>query len=79
MSEPGNVFDAVQISARRAGARGEIPVGAVVVDSADKIVGEGQNSRVLLSDPTGHAEIIALRDAGRSLGDWCVGDFVMKP
>ncbi len=49
-------------------ADGEVPVGAVLVlDGA--IVGEGWNRNIALSDPTAHAEIGALRDAGRRLGN----------
>lgn len=56
--------------ARAAGERGEVPVGAVVVDPAGEIAGEGSNRTRELADPTGHAEILALREAGRRLGDW---------
>ena len=49
--------------------RGEVPVGAVVgLDGA--IVGEGFNQPIGTSDPTAHAEIVALRDAGRRLGNY---------
>jgi tRNA(adenine34) deaminase len=51
--------------AREAGARGEVPVGAVVVrDGA--IIGRGGNAPIAASDPTAHAEIAALREAGRA-------------
>ncbi len=50
--------------ARRASALGEVPVGAIVVVQ-DKLVGEGFNSPISLTDPTAHAEIQALRDAAR--------------
>ena len=59
--------------ARAASARGEVPVGAVVVrDGA--IVGRGGNAPILHSDPTAHAEIAALRDAGRALGNYRLPD-----
>ncbi len=55
--------------ARAARSRGEVPVGAVVVrDGA--IVGRGGNAPIAESDPTAHAEIAALREAGRSLGNY---------
>jgi tRNA(adenine34) deaminase len=55
--------------ARAAGARGEVPVGAVVVrDGA--VIGRGGNAPIAASDPTAHAEIAALRDAGRALGNY---------
>jgi len=50
--------------ARRAQAEGEVPVGAVVVNETG-LLGEGWNRNIGLSDPTAHAEIIALREAGR--------------
>ena len=55
--------------ARRAGAAGEVPIGAVVAfDGA--IVGRGFNQPVGSSDPTAHAEIVALRDAARRVGNY---------
>lgn len=51
--------------AQNAEAEGEIPVGAVLVDVNGKIVGEGWNRAILLSDPTAHAEIQAIRMAGQ--------------
>lgn len=53
-------------SAQRALEAGEVPVGAVVV-YAGRIVGRGWNRNVSDCDPTAHAEIVALRDAGRNL------------
>jgi tRNA(adenine34) deaminase len=55
--------------ARAAAARGEVPVGAVVVREG-AIVGRGGNAPIAASDPTAHAEIAALRDAGRALGNY---------
>jgi len=55
--------------ARTAAAEGEIPVGAVVVWQ-DRIIGRGRNRREALHDPTAHAEILALREAGRERGGW---------
>ena len=49
-------------------SEGEVPVGAVVVASG-KIVASGRNCSVAMSDPTGHAEIVALRAAGKSSGN----------
>jgi tRNA(adenine34) deaminase len=50
--------------AERAEAEGEVPVGAVVVRDG-KVIGEGWNRTITLSDPTAHAEMIALCEAGR--------------
>lgn len=57
--------------AREAASRGDVPVGAIVVHD-DRIIGVGCNRRELAADPTGHAEIVALRDACRSTRRWRV-------
>ena len=54
--------------AAAAGEAGEVPVGAVVSDARGRIVGEGTNRMRSDHDPSGHAEIVALRAAGRALG-----------
>ncbi len=54
--------------ARAAGARGEVPVGAVVVDAAGRVVAQAGNRTRELSDPTAHAEILAIRAACVALG-----------
>lgn len=54
-------------------AAGEVPVGAVVVH-AGKIIGRGQNRVLRDSDPTAHAEVVALREAGRHLGNYRIED-----
>ena len=55
--------------ARRAAAAGEVPVGAVVV-LGGAVVGRGHNRPVATSDPTAHAEVEALREAGRRVGNY---------
>jgi tRNA(Arg) A34 adenosine deaminase TadA len=55
--------------ARLAGSRGEVPVGAVLVCDGG-LVAEGHNLTVTASDPTAHAEVVALREAARLQGDW---------
>jgi tRNA(adenine34) deaminase len=59
--------------AQRALEAGEVPVGAVVVCDG-KIVGRGWNQNISNSDPTAHAEIFALREAGAALGNHRLGD-----
>src|SRR6266851_8322160 len=59
-------------AAQRALEMGEVPVGAVVV-CGGKIVGRGWNHNLTDSDPTAHAEIIALREAGAALGNHRLG------
>jgi tRNA(adenine34) deaminase len=55
--------------AAAAGRAGEVPVGAVVVRGA-QIIGRGANRPITDCDPAGHAEIIALRDAGHNVGNY---------
>lgn len=55
--------------AKQAAAIGEVPVGAVVVFDG-RIVGRGCNQPIRSHDPCGHAEILALRDAARQLGNY---------
>jgi tRNA(adenine34) deaminase len=57
--------------AKAAEAIGEVPIGAVVIhDPTDRIVGSGYNRRIVDCDPTAHAEILALRQAGKTIGEW---------
>ena len=58
------------IEARAAGKRGEIPIGAVVVDPTGVVLSAAGNRREADHDPTAHAEVLALREAARQLGDW---------
>ena len=63
-------FMSEALALARAGAEtGEVPVGAIVV-AAGEIVGRGANSPILRSDPTAHAEILALREAAARLGNY---------
>jgi tRNA(adenine34) deaminase len=62
--------------AERAAAEGEVPVGAVLVRD-DRIIGEGWNRPILEHDATAHAEIQALRDAGRRIGNYRLPDSVL--
>jgi len=57
--------------ARAAAASGDVPVGAIIVRDGH-IVGRGRNRRETDGDPTAHAEVVALRDAARSIGHWRV-------
>lgn len=56
--------------AAEAGAVGEVPVGALVVDANGTVLGEGRNSRERDGDPTAHAEVVALRAAAQAKGEW---------
>src|SRR5215212_6782460 len=55
--------------ARRARDAGEVPIGAVVAID-DRIVGRGFNQPIASHDPTAHAEIVAIRDAARAVGNY---------
>jgi tRNA(adenine34) deaminase len=48
----------------------DVPVGAVIVDSAGVVIGRGRNERELHQDPTLHAEVVAIRQAAAHTGDW---------
>lgn len=56
--------------ARRAAAAGDVPVGAVVLAPDGTLLATGHNEREAAGDPTAHAEILALRRAAASLGEW---------
>ncbi|WP_300645555.1 nucleoside deaminase [Nocardioides sp.] len=56
--------------ARAALATGDVPIGAVVLDADGEVVGRGRNVREAEADPTGHAEVVALREAARARGGW---------
>ncbi len=51
-------------------AAGDVPIGAVVLDQAGCVIGEGFNRREADADPTAHAEVLALRAAARHVGQW---------
>ena len=64
--------------AQAAARRGEAPIGAVVVDPASNIVvAEGANHPICAHDPTAHAEIVALREAARKLGNYRLTDLTL--
>lgn len=56
--------------ARAALDTGDVPIGAVVLGPAGDVIGTGRNVREADADPTGHAEVVALREAARSRGEW---------
>lgn len=66
-------MSAAVAEARAAAADGDVPIGAVVV-RAGEILARGRNRREADHDPTAHAEILALRDAARTLGRWRLQD-----
>ena len=56
--------------ARAALATADVPIGAVVLDGQGAVIGRGRNRREADADPTAHAEVVALREAARSRGEW---------
>jgi len=63
--------------AKVAADKGDVPVGAIVVNDAGEILGTGQNLREQNNDPTAHAEIVALRNASEKLGSWRLDDLTI--
>ena len=56
--------------AERAGAAGDIPIGAIVLNATGAVIAAAHNAREVMHDPTAHAEILALRAAAAALGEW---------
>jgi tRNA(adenine34) deaminase len=70
---PGRWDEAMGLAldeARAALATGDVPIGAVVVSVDGGVIGTGRNVREAEHDPTGHAEVVALRAAARARGEW---------
>ena len=65
-----DLMKAAMACARSAIASGDIPIGALVVDSTGRVIAKAHNSREALTDPTAHAEVLALRAAALELGSW---------
>lgn len=51
-------------------ASGDVPVGAVILNKVGEIISFGNNQRELMKDPLGHAEIVVIKAAARSMGSW---------
>jgi tRNA(adenine34) deaminase len=63
-------MQAALAEARSAMSTGDVPIGALVVDSLGEVIGHGRNVRERDHDPTGHAEVVALRQAAAARGSW---------
>ena len=63
--------------AEAAKCKDDVPVGAVLVDSEGAIVATGRNDKELNADPTGHAEIVAIREAAKARGSWRLDDLTL--
>jgi len=55
----------------------DVPVGAVLIDSDGNVVAAGRNDKELHGDPTGHAEIVAIREAAKAKGSWRLDDLTL--
>ena len=64
------------VQAKKALKKGEVPIGAVVV-LGDKIIGRGYNQPITTKDPTGHAEIIALKEASNRLENYRLNEAII--
>jgi tRNA(adenine34) deaminase len=64
---------ALELAQRAAGSE-DVPVGAVVISPEGQVIGRGRNVREELGDPTGHAEIVAVREAAAAVGSWRLDD-----
>lgn len=69
MNEHSEFMCEALTEARKAYALGEVPIGAVIVKDRE-IIARGYNLREILHDSTAHAEIMAMREAAKKLGDW---------
>ena len=63
--------------AKVAADKGDVPVGAIVVNDSGQIIGAGQNLREQSNDPTDHAEIVAIRNAAQKIGSWRLDDLTL--
>ena len=63
--------------AKEAAIKGDVPVGALVVDDAGNILGAGANLREQDNDPTAHAEIVAIRNAAKKIGNYRLDELTM--
>jgi tRNA(adenine34) deaminase len=71
------IMQAALSLAKVAADKGDVPVGAIVVNEAGEILGTGQNLREQNNDPTAHAEIVALRNASEKFGSWRLNDLTI--
>ena len=63
--------------AKEAAVKGDVPVGALVVDDSGNVVGQGANLREQDNDPTAHAEIVAIRNVAKKLGNYRLDELTM--
>jgi len=71
------IMQAALSLAKVAADKGDVPVGAIVVNDVGEILGTGQNLREQSNDPTAHAEINAIRQAAEKIGSWRLNDLTL--
>lgn len=64
------MHEALRLAEQARDTLGEVPVGAVIVDAEGQCIGRGMNRTITDHDPSAHAEIVALREAGQRLGNY---------
>jgi tRNA(adenine34) deaminase len=72
--EPAMRAALAQAQATAGAPTADVPVGAVVIDGNGTVLASGRNMREASADPTAHAEVVALREAGRTRGSWRLDD-----
>jgi tRNA(adenine34) deaminase len=63
--------------AKETAIKGDVPVGSLVVDDVGNVIGQGANLREQENDPTAHAEIVAIRNAAKKLGNYRLDELTM--
>ena len=63
--------------AKSAGSFDDVPVGALIVNEQGEVLATGQNLREKNNDPTAHAEIVAIKNAGNKIGNWRLDDLTL--
>ena len=71
------IMQAALSLAKVAADKGDVPVGAIVINEAGEILGTGQNLREQSNDPTAHAEVMAIRQAAEKIGSWRLDDLTI--
>lgn len=61
---------AIELARAAASASGDVPVGAIILNSAGEVIATGANQRELSNNPIAHAEVIAIQKAANAIGDW---------
>jgi len=77
MSQYDQLMDAAIEQALLAQDAGDVPIGAVIANEDGEIIASAHNRRIIDSDPTAHAEMLAIRAAARAIGDWRLGGCTM--